>query len=243
MTIAQESEPPRPWGVWATIGFVLVAGIVAVIVTAAALVIAIPGGLDAMDQLDEDGLALAVVTIPSVIAEVAILALIARFRGWRPGDYLGFTWPSGREVAIAFAAVAALVVAYDAMTYALGKDVVSKFQTDVYVSARDGGVLVWMWIAVVLAAPFGEEVMFRGFVYRGFVRSQRDVIPAIIVIAGAWALLHNQYDWYGIVQIFVLGLALGWVRWRTGSTLLTFALHAATNAWATVQTIIKLYGS
>ena len=60
------------------------------------------------------------------------------------------------------------------------------------------------------------------------------------MISALWAVIHTQYDWYGIFQIFLIGLLLGWVRWRSGSTLLTIVLHALINAWATLQTIIKV---
>src|SRR5262249_2675623 len=86
----------------------------------------------------------------------------------------------------------------------------------------------------------GEEAMFRGFLFRGWARSARGAFPAIVVISAIWAVIHVQYDWFGIAQIFCTGLLLGWVRWRSGSALLTLAMHGAMNAWATVETIIKL---
>ena len=61
-----------------------------------------------------------------------------------------------------------------------------------------------------------------------------------MVISAAWAVIHVQYDWFGILQIFLTGLLFGWVRWRSGSTLLTFLLHGLMNAWATVETIVKI---
>jgi membrane protease YdiL (CAAX protease family) len=90
-----------------------------------------------------------------------------------------------------------------------------------------------LWIDVVVAAPLGEEIVFRGFLYRGWARSPRAVVPAVAVIS---ALLHVHYDWFSILEIFLVGLVLGWARWRSGSTILTFALHAFNNTWATVET-------
>ena len=97
--------------------------------------------------------------------------------------------------------------------------------------------MLLLWITFVIVAPAGEEIMFRGFLYRGWVASPRAVLPAIVVISAAWAIIHVQYDWFGILQVFLVGLVLGWVRWRSGSTLLTFALHALANAWATLETL------
>ena len=88
--------------------------------------------------------------------------------------------------------------------------------------------------------PAGEEVMFRGFLFRGWARSERSAWPAIVVISILWAVLHVQYDWAGMLQIFIVGLFLGWIRWRSGSTLLTFVLHALFNLEATAETVVLM---
>jgi membrane protease YdiL (CAAX protease family) len=97
-----------------------------------------------------------------------------------------------------------------------------------------------MAAAAIVLAPAGEEVLFRGFLFRGWARSPRSIWPAIVVISIAWAALHIQYDWVGILQIFIVGLFLGWIRWRSGSTLLTFLLHALFNLEATVETVLRV---
>ncbi len=60
------------------------------------------------------------------------------------------------------------------------------------------------------------------------------------MISALLAVIHVQYDWFGILQVFLTGLLFGWVRWRSGSTRSRFVLHGLMNAWATVETIIKL---
>jgi membrane protease YdiL (CAAX protease family) len=49
-----------------------------------------------------------------------------------------------------------------------------------------------------------------------------------------------QYDWYVIAQIFIFGLLLGWMRWATGSTLLTILLHALINTEGMLETLVDL---
>jgi len=83
--------------------------------------------------------------------------------------------------------------------------------------------------------------MFRGFLFRGWVRSPRWVWPAIVVISILWAMLHIQYDWAGVLQIFIVGLFLGWMRWRSGSLVLTFLLHALFNLEGTLETLALLH--
>ncbi len=43
-----------------------------------------------------------------------------------------------------------------------------------------------------------------------------------------------------MLQIFVIGLFLGWVRWRSGSMLLTFVLHALFNLEGTIETVLQV---
>ena len=113
------------------------------------------------------------------------------------------------------------------------------FQLQSYTTAAAEGWLPAMAFAAIIVAPAGEELMFRGFLFRGFVRSERSAWPAIVVISLLWAALHIQYDWAGMLQIFVVGLFLGWVRWTSGSTLLTFLLHALFNLEGTMETVLR----
>ena len=76
--------------------------------------------------------------------------------------------------------------------------------------AKDAGWLLGLLLAIVVVAPIGEEIAFRGFLYRGLVRPGCEML-AIVVIALAWALLHIQYDWLGMAQIFAAGLYAGLV--------------------------------
>ena len=101
-------------------------------------------------------------------------------------------------------------------------------------SAYDGVV-----IAIVVIAPIGEEIAFRGFLFRGWAKPGWEMY-AVAGIALAWALLHIQYDWLGMVQIFVAGLVLGWFRWATGSTILTIGMHILVNSQSMLETWIKM---
>ena len=50
----------------------------------------------------------------------------------------------------------------------------------------------------------------------------------------------KRYNALGILFIFVMGLIFGWLRQRSGSTLLPMALHAINNVWATVFVAIQV---
>jgi membrane protease YdiL (CAAX protease family) len=134
----------------------------------------------------------------------------------------------------------ALIAVADALLYFSGRPLVSPFQLQSYITAAAQGWLAALLAGAILVAPAGEEIMFRGFLFRGWARSDRSAWPAIVAISILWAALHVQYDWTGILQIFIIGLFLGWMRWRSGSTLLTFLLHALFNVEGMVETLLQI---
>jgi membrane protease YdiL (CAAX protease family) len=92
---------------------------------------------------------------------------------------------------------------------------------------------------VAIVAPITEEIVFRGFLFRGLSTSFLGVSGTLIVTSVVWAGMHVQYDWYILGQIVAIGLVLGWLRWASGSTLLTIVLHMLTNLAACIQAAIK----
>jgi membrane protease YdiL (CAAX protease family) len=93
---------------------------------------------------------------------------------------------------------------------------------------------------VVIVAPISEEVAFRGFLFRGLSASWLGVSGTLIATSAAWTAMHVQYDAFTLAQIFLIGLLLGWIRWASGSTLLTIGLHMLANLAATVQAALKV---
>jgi membrane protease YdiL (CAAX protease family) len=237
---ASPAPRPAPWGILMTVVWTVVTVIALGIASVGALTLWLPDAIVDASGFVNDARTFGVLFIVSVVAEVAVLVAAARLARWRATDYLGLVMPARHEALIAVGAIAVFVLAFDAFTYLVGKPVVTPFQVELYRSAAASNDLPLMWLTLVVAAPVGEEIMFRGFLYRGWAQTQRAVIPAIIVISAFWAIIHTQYDWFGIVQIFLIGLVLGWARWRSGSTLLTIALHGLINAWATLQTFVAI---
>ena len=97
-----------------------------------------------------------------------------------------------------------------------------------------------LFFLAVVVAPISEEVAFRGFLFRGLSASWLGVSGTIVRNSAAWAAMHVQYDWLTLSQIFLIGLLLGWIRWASGSTLLTIRLHMLANLAASVQAAIKV---
>jgi CAAX protease family protein len=237
---AANPTPPRPWGYVATFAWVLLAGVLAVAVSTAVLALTAGGRLENSGDILGDGPLLIEVTLVSTVVEIGVVAFAARLAHWRAADYLALVLPDSRAALIALAVIAILVVGYDGLTWALDHDIVTPFQLQTYRSARAAGLLPGLWLAFVIVAPVGEEIVFRGFLYRGWAQSPRGVAPAIAAVSALWASIHVQYDWFGMLQIFLIGLVLGWARWHSGSTLLAVGMHGLANGWAMIETVVKI---
>ncbi len=227
----------KVWGIWATLAFAILA-----FVLGQAMGFAVLSLVKSIDpsRVDSDGTAVAIYTLISNPIEIVTLVLAIQLLGTDALEYLGLDVPRPREVAIAVAALAAAIVLADAVTFALGKDMVPAFQLELHRTAREEGSLPWLWLAIILAAPVGEELLFRGFMFRGFVHEPRDAVPGILVISLIWSMLHVQYDWFGTAQVFAIGLLFGFVRWRTGSTTLAILMHVLLNLESVVETVIVM---
>ncbi|MBI4276128.1 MAG: CPBP family intramembrane metalloprotease, partial [Rhizobiales bacterium] len=233
------SSPPAPWGYWTTLGWALLAFAISLVVTALFLSWLNLNPVSLPTRANYDGTTIAITIFVSTPVQIAILVLAAQIRRWPATDYLGLVWPGRREVYVGLAGVVVLIVAFDGMFLLFGEEIVSEFQIGIYRDADAGGWLLWLLIAAAVVAPIGEEIMFRGFLFRGWARTRTDAPYAIAVIALAWSVLHIQYNWLGILQVFTAGLLLGWMRWLTGSTLLTIMMHSAINVVAMAETAVR----
>jgi uncharacterized protein len=230
----------RIWGYWATLAWAFLAFFLGQFAGLAVLLLWRTSDVNSLLATPFDG---ATVTLFIVIANpimIAVIALAVRIVRARQAEYLALTLPVAGYLRPALVGLVGLIVLGDALLYVGGYPLVTPFQLQSYATAAAEGWLPAMLIGAIVVAPAGEEIMFRGFLFRGWVRSDRSAWPAIVVISLLWAALHVQYDWTGILQIFVIGLFLGWIRWRSASTLLTFLLHALFNAEGTLETVIQI---
>jgi len=83
---------------------------------------------------------------------------------------------------------------------------------------------------VVLAAPLVEEMMFRGFFQRILEYRQSDVTKSVLFSALVFALIHFNPWW--VIQIYLMGIFMGYLAWRSNSIWPSFILHAVNNGWS-----------
>ena len=237
-TANHNPAPVEPWGIPATIAWLLFAFLVSVVV-ATVVFAASQGDITNVRTSAYDGLMITIGTFTSIPVQIAVLAFAARLRRWTPADYLALDIPKRSEIVFAVLCTIALIIVSDVLMAVSGRDLVPPFQVQAYQSAKDAGWILGLMLAIVVVAPVGEEIAFRGFLYRGLVRPGYERL-GIVVISLAWALLHIQYDWLGMAQIFAAGLMLGWFRWASGSTTLTIIMHVLINFEAIFETAIKM---
>ena len=231
----------QPWGRAATFFLGLAALFSGQVVALLTLTWWYAVDISRLPDFSGDGAAVTVIIATSTPVEFVLLWLFAQMRSESAADYLGLVWPRRSEVIIGIAAIVVLIALGDGLSWLIGRDIVTPFQSDIYRTAAAEGWLPPLFFAVVVLTPVGEETLFRGFLFRGWLREPHQAWAVIIATAALWAVSHVQYDWYVIGQVFVSGLLLGWLRWATGSTILTMLLHGAINFEGMLESMLALH--
>jgi CAAX protease family protein len=103
----------------------------------------------------------------------------------------------------------------------------------------------WPWMnvpAVLIATPLVEEFMYRGFLLSALAKSKIGFWGAAIISDAAWTATHAAYQsWDVLLAIFVFGLLVSFLLWRTGSLWTCIFAHMTVNAEAVlIQVALEL---
>ena len=227
------------WGFWSTLGFSVL--ILVLMLGLQYLALVLYGNLFAPEgkpreslQWEGDLLSFSVfLSFPVCILLIAILA--RKSSGPGMSAYLGLRSRDWKTFLYWNAALLVLLTGIEWVTYWLKIPEMPEFMTRTYSSARS---LPLYYAAIGLFAPLFEELFFRGFIYRGVKASSLGALGAILLPALVWAFLHQQYEprWYYISMIFVIGVFMGWARYKTGSLLVPISMHAMNNFISLIET-------
>lgn len=249
--MTREAPDPEPrtsevWAPWATIGWgliILFAFLVSqtgVVILYSLLRLAMsPGSESSLDP--NNGLLLSLATLVSAGVCIPIVSLIAwlKTRG-RFSQYIALCPVTIRSALLWCAIALALVLTIDGISELLDQPSNNEFMIAAYQTA---GFLPLLWLAVCFVGPAFEEILFRGFLFTGLRRSRFGAAAAIIVPSLLWTAIHVQYGPRELIQIFLLGLVLGWSRERTGSLAPALAAHTLNNMVGMVMVTIELAGT
>ncbi len=233
------SRERGPWGFWASLGwglFAIASGLFATVVCTGIWMLT--HQLHVPDS--EDAAFGTTIGMVALVVPVAVLGIAVKIRKFSLRDYFAVSRFARRDFVLGVICLTVLIAVFGAIETLLGFDAGSKSVEATYRAAKLAGVLPLLWLAMVVVAPVTEELMFRGFLHRGWAPSWLGVSGTILVTSALWAALHQQYNWLGICCVFLMGLIFGWMRQRSASTTLTIVLHALNNLFATVIVTLQV---
>jgi membrane protease YdiL (CAAX protease family) len=184
-----------------------------------------------------------------VVAEIyasVVAALLIAFGGWTEmRGRLAFRYTSGRDLLLALGVLVLArcvgILGYVLLSPILGSPQSSLLQelrltTDLSrLSSADALALGLIVIRACLLSPLAEELLFRGALF-GWVRRRLPALSTILLVTVPFAAIHTYVPFSLQTQlplffnIFLGGIAVAWVRERTGSSLNTFVMHAVNNS-------------
>lgn len=107
--------------------------------------------------------------------------------------------------------------------------------------AFPGPAVVFTFQALALWTPLAEEVFFRGFVFAGLI-PRLGVPRALVASALVFSIFHLSQGSPGVlVPIFITGLLLAWLYYRTGSLWASIVAHGSQNAVALAGTLYQVW--
>ena len=121
---------------------------------------------------------------------------------------------------------------------ALGIPVVEQPLVTAAAEMADGVALILMVLAIVVLAPIGEELFYRGWVFRWLAPD--NVALAYVVSAWIFAVIH--FNPAGLPAYFAYGLGLAALYRWSGSIWTPILAHATNNAIAVTMLLARTRG-
>jgi len=238
----------KPWGFWATLGFsaivfalfsaIQLLSMIAVLFLLRTSHRELDLGVYAR-SISSNGFFIAITEIVSGLICAPLPLLFARLRkNILVKDYIGFRKPSKREWAEWLLILAVFLFLSDVVSLLLDQPIVPRFMADAYKTAY---FLPALLFAIIVVAPIFEEILFRGFLFQGIRYSPLGPMGAIGITSFFWAIIHLQYDIYGIATVFIMGLLLGTIRLKTDSIYLVMVMHSLASLVATLETAVYVH--
>lgn len=165
---------------------------------------------------------------------IVIVVGVSRARRLPLRSFLGLRWPGARQTASWVVLFVVLVIAEEMAAGPLGLG-----RPEPWGGRYAGWLLALRIVGMVVLAPAGEELVFRGALFSRIAASRLGPAGAIVIPAILFALVHVQYPAPEMMLVAVDGLFYGLARWRTGSVLVPMLLHSLGNGYAVYQ---RLFG-
>ena len=192
-------------------------------IAAALTVIVETGSLDLFQMLEVLMAYVTPITLASNLFTLVFLLLFFPLRRKNPlREFQLRPVPSPAAGAVSLAPLL-----YAAVTLALSLLPAAWMEDYIQASSTLDGTGLIPFLAIALAAPLAEEVIFRGLIQSRLAHALPGW-PAVVLSALLFALCHGQPVWMGYA--FVLGMVLGIMAWRADSILPSILTHIVFNA-------------
>lgn len=251
---ATHYRPMTPWGPWLALGATLLIGVAVVAflaVTGLLLTAVLPNAFDKTalsvpkPHFDIPSVAygFSAIMFASQLAGILLTLVFAGARGGRIAGVLALRAPIGGAWSYAWAVPVFVVYGFGlgALVQWLWPQTSQADIEQIMLLAHSPAAWLIFIIAAVMA-PLQEELVFRGFLFSALANSRwLGFLGATVLTSLGWAAIHG-YSIAGDATIFLLGLALCAILWRTGSTRVTMACHGVYNALAFLAAAVSAGG-
>lgn len=168
---------------------------------------------------------------------ISLLFSYLSFKKTHPSD-IGLVRPRARDIGYTLLGAGTYVASYIILVGVLSK-VIPTLDTN---QAQDLGFqagsmsndLVLIFISLVVLPPIVEEIVVRGFIFTG-LRSRLSFWVSAIISSSLFGVAHllggegGSTIWIAVVDTFILGMVLAYLREKTGSLWSPIGLHALKN--------------
>ena len=164
--------------------------------------------------------------VRALLCSLGVVLLVRLRQGPPLRAYLGLAAPRTKALLSWLALTLVFDALADALWYVNGRPIVTDYNLALYETAYFTPLF---WLALIVAAPVFEEILFRGFLFEGVRASRLGGAGAVLLSTAAWTAVHTQYEYFELGVVFTLGLLLGAARLRSGSIYTSLAMHMLNN--------------
>jgi membrane protease YdiL (CAAX protease family) len=235
--------PPRyravtPWGPVEALALTAIAALLAPMLTTLPVlfygIMQSPAGTAGMQNLSLASPLVLALMVVSQLTSIALIWLLAGRANMRP-DTLQF-----RQAALSWLGclAAGLLIVLATSLLELGMNALGRFDPVGETRMLWEGLRSPYWLGTVIVAvvlaPIWEELAFRGFLLTALAKTRLGIVGGGLITNTLWTLMHLQYSPAGMASVFLAGLMLTWIMWRTSSIRACIVAHAVINAVSTM---------
>ena len=152
---------------------------------------------------------------------------------WVPIDEVNFksifSWPRRPLKEVALLVAAAIAVFF---LFSLAASFFSdQLQSDLslFYKLVENSPTILVLLIVTLGSPISEELLFRGYLMNRLSLTRLGFVGATFISTTGWTLLHSGYSTLGLVKVFLAGVILSWLLWKTKRLWIPILFHATNN--------------